>query len=249
MKHRGGVHEDDVVLIGDGTRLVELSGIEGNGFLAEHVLAGGQRVTQIGDMRVVRRGDIDGVDARIGVEVLNRFIDLLDAILLSKSLSLGQRTVGDARKLAAGKSERLGHLVGDNAAPDHSPTKLGSRKDIIGEWLVLDRSERCFCGCRGVEWSLLGIYHMCLLCHRTSCISDSSIFAQTRASVRVCAYLTAKRSFLSRKRRIYTHIHAIPRTQIRTNANRSLLRDRGLCLELKRQDDPLRLVAHGALQL
>ena len=40
MKHRGGVHEDDVVLVGDGTRLVELSGIEGNGFLAEHVLAG-----------------------------------------------------------------------------------------------------------------------------------------------------------------------------------------------------------------
>ena len=41
---------------------------------------------------------------RPSVEVLNRFIDLLDAILLSKSLSLGQRTVGDARKLAAGKS-------------------------------------------------------------------------------------------------------------------------------------------------
>ncbi len=90
---------------------------------------------------------------------------------------------------------------------------------------------------------------MCLLCHRTSCISDSSIFAQTRASVRVFAHLTAKRSFLSRKRRIYTHIHAIPRTQIRTNANRSLLRDRGLCLELKRQDDPLRLRSWRAAAL
>lgn len=40
-------------------------------------------------MRVVRRGDIDGVDIRIGVEVLDRLIDLLDAILLGKSLSLG----------------------------------------------------------------------------------------------------------------------------------------------------------------
>ena len=110
-------------------------------------------------MRVMRSGDIDCVNVRIGIEVLDRFIDLLDAILLSKSLSLGQRAVGDARKLATGKSERPGHLVGDNAAPDHSPTKLGGRKDIIGEWLVLDRSERCFCGCRGVEWSLLGICH------------------------------------------------------------------------------------------
>ena len=191
MKHRGGVHEDDVALVGDGTRLVELSGIEGNGFLAEHVLAGGQRVTQIGDMRVVRRGDIDGVDARIGVEVLNRFIDLLDAILLSKSLSLGQRTVGDARKLAAGKSERLGHLVGDNAAPDHSPTKLGGRKDIIGERLVLDRSERCLCGCRSVERNLFGICHMCLLRREKSFISDSSIFAQMRAYMHVYAYLGA----------------------------------------------------------
>ena len=110
-------------------------------------------------MRVVRRGDIDCVNVRIGVEVLDRFIDLLDAILLSKNLSLGQRAVGDACKLATGKSERLGHLVGDNAAPDHSPTKLGSRKDIIGDWLVLDRSERCFCGCFGVERSLFGICH------------------------------------------------------------------------------------------
>ena len=113
-----------------------------------------QSGSQIGDVSVVRRCDIDCINVRISVEVLDRVIDLLDAILLSKSLSLGQRAVGDAHKLTAGKSERLGHLVGDNTATDHSPTKLGSRKDIIGEWLVLDRSERCLSGCRSVERSL-----------------------------------------------------------------------------------------------
>ena len=110
-------------------------------------------------MRVVRRGDIDGVDIRIGVEVLNRFVHLLDAIQLGKSLGLGQRAVGNARKLAAGQSEGLGHLVGDNAAPDHSPAKLRSRKNVVGERLILDRGKRRFSGCRGVEWNLFRICH------------------------------------------------------------------------------------------
>ena len=114
-------------------------------------------------MRVVWRCDIDGVDIRIGVEVLDRFVHLLDAIPLGKSLGLGQRAVGDARKLAAGQSEGLGHLVGDNAATDHSPAKLRSRKNVARERLVLNRSERCFSGCRGVEWNQFGICHMCLL--------------------------------------------------------------------------------------
>ena len=39
VKHRGGVHKDHVVLVGNGTRLVELGGVEGNGLLAKHVLA------------------------------------------------------------------------------------------------------------------------------------------------------------------------------------------------------------------
>ena len=107
----------------------------------------------------MRRGDIDGVDIRIGIEVLNRFIDLLDAILLSKSLGLGQRAVGDARKLAAGQREGLGHLVGNNAATDHSPAKLGCRKDVVRERLILDRGKRRLCGCLGVERSLFGICH------------------------------------------------------------------------------------------
>ena len=207
------------MLVGDGTGLVELGRVEGNGLLAEHVLAGSQRGTQIGDMRVVRRGDIDGVDVRIGVEVLNRLVHLFDAILLGKSLGLGQRTVGDTRELATGQSEGLGHLVGDNAAPDHGPAELGGRKDIIGERLILDRGKRRLCGCRGVEWNLLGICHECLLRREKSFNSDSYIFAQIRVYVRTSAYITAKRSKYNRRRRIYTHDHAILRTQIRTNAH------------------------------
>ena len=185
------------MLIGDGAGLVKLGRVEGNGLLAEHVLAGGQRGTQIGDMRIVRRGDIDGVDVRIGVEVLNRFIDLLDAILLGKSLSLGQRTVGDTRELAAGQSEGLGHLVGDNAATDHGPAELRGRKDIIGERSILDRGKRRLCGCLGVERSLFVICHECLLSHRKSFISNSPIFAQLRALLLVFACLFVYRSLFN----------------------------------------------------
>lgn len=144
---------------GNGAGLIELGGVERDGLLAENVLAGRQGGAQIGDMGVVRGGDVDGVDIRIGVEILNRVIDLLDAVLVGKSLSLGERAVGNARKLAAGQGKGLSHLVGNNAATDHSPTELGSRKDVVRERLVLDRSKCCFGGCRGVEWSLLGICH------------------------------------------------------------------------------------------
>ena len=210
------------MLVGDGTGLVELGRVEGDGLLAEHVLAGGQSGTQIGDMRVVRRCDIDGVDVRIGVEVLNSVIDLLDAILLCKSLSLGQRAVGDTRKLAAGKGERLGHLVGDNAATDHSPAKLRSRKNVIGERLILDRGKRCFCGCRRVEWNLLGICHMCLLrremsffltalyLHKYACMgvflrispSNGQHFYATNAYIRISEQLNAKERALIRTKTI-----------------------------------------------
>ena len=76
------------MFVGNGAGLVELGGIEGNGLFAEHVLTSCQSGSQVGDMSVVRRGDIDCVNVRIGIEVLDRVIDLLDAILLGKSLSL-----------------------------------------------------------------------------------------------------------------------------------------------------------------
>ena len=67
--------------------------------------------------------------------------------------------------------------------------------------------------------------------------------------VRTSAYIIAKWSKFSYRRRVCTHSHAIIRTHIRTNAHSSLLRDRGLCLELKRQDDPLRLRSWRAAAL
>ena len=57
----------------------------------------------------------------------------------------------NARELSAGKGERLSHLVGDNATPNYSPTKLGSRKDVVWERLILDRGKRRLCGCRRAE--------------------------------------------------------------------------------------------------
>ena len=215
------------MLVGDGTGLVELGGVERDGLLAKHVLAGGQRGTQIGDMRVVRRGDIDGIDVRIGIEIIERVVHLLNAILLGKRLGLGKGTVGNASELAAGKGEGLSHLVGDNAAADHSPTEFGGRKNVVRERLVLNRSERCLCGCRGIERSLFGICHECLLSHWKSFISDSSIFAQIRVYVRTFAHITAKRSLFDRKRRIYTHVHAITREHLRTNAQYMIFRNCG----------------------
>ena len=207
------------MLVGDGTGLVELGRIEGNGLLAEHMLASRQSGAQVGDVRVVRSGDIDGIDVRIGVEVLDRVVHLLDAILLGKSLRLGQCAVCNACEFTVGEGERLGHLVGNNAAADHCPAELGRRKDVVGERLVLNRSKRCLCGCRGVERGLFGICHECLLGHWKSFISDSSIFAQIRAHLRVYARFTAKRSLFSPKRRMYAHVHAITREHLRTNAH------------------------------
>lgn len=127
------------------------------------------------------------------------------------------------RKLAAGQREGLGHLVGDNATTDHSPTKLGCRKDVIGEWLTLDRSERCLCGCRGVEWSLLGICHMCLLSHRKFFISNSLIFAQMRAHLLVFACLFVYRSLFSHILHIFTRSYALTRNAMRDNAHARIL--------------------------
>ena len=174
-------------------------------------------------MRVVRRGDIDGVDVRIGVEVLDRLVHLLDAILLGKSLGFGKRTVGDTRELAAGQREGLGHLVGDNTAPDHCPTKLGSRKDVVWERLILDRGKRRLCGCLGVERSLFGICMMCLLSHRKSFISNNPIVAQLRAYLLVFAYLFAYRSLFSHSWQMFAQLCALSRKTMRMNAHATIL--------------------------
>ena len=162
-------------------------------------------------MRVVRRGDIDCVNVRIGVEVLDRVIDLLDAILLGKSLSLGQRAVGNTRKLAAGKGERLGHLVGDNTATDHGPAELGGRKNVVGERLILDRGKRRLCGCLGVERSLFGICMMCLLSHRKSFISNKPILhncARICSCLRVYLLVGHYLAIIGRCLRGYAHYRA-----------------------------------------
>ena len=156
MQDRRRIHEDRAVLGSDRACLGQLSGVKGDRLFAEHVLAGGKRRTQIGDMRVMRRGYIDRVDIRVGVEVLKGAIDLLDPIRIGKCLGLGARAIGNARKLAACKRHRLRHLVGDHAAPDHRPTEFRGGKDVGGKALVRHRIE-CGIGCRGSVQSGHGV--------------------------------------------------------------------------------------------
>ena len=88
MQHRGRIHENHSVLIGDGAGLFKLGTVEGDRLFAEHVLSGRERTAQVLDMGVVRRGDIDRIDGRIRIELLDRIIHTLDAIFLSERLRL-----------------------------------------------------------------------------------------------------------------------------------------------------------------
>ena len=57
-------------------RLFELVVVERDGLLAEHVLAGGECLAQVLDMRVVRRRDVDDVDVRILEHVFDLVVNL-----------------------------------------------------------------------------------------------------------------------------------------------------------------------------
>ena len=91
-------HEHDAVGAGKLTRLVELGGVQGDGLLAKHVLARGQAGAQVGDVGVVRGGDVDGVDVRVGAQLLERTIDARDAMSDGEGLGLGEGPVLNAGK-------------------------------------------------------------------------------------------------------------------------------------------------------
>ena len=109
------------------------------------MLAGSKGTSEIADVRVVRRRDIDCLDGRVCTELLERGVDLLDAVLLGEGLGLSLGPVPDTSKLSSGQRKRLCHLVRNHAAPDDSPSELASREDIIREWLVPDFLEGCIC--------------------------------------------------------------------------------------------------------
>ena len=81
MQDSGGVHEHDAVGAGKLTRLIELGEVQGDGLLAKHVLARSQAGAQVGDVGVVRGGDVDDVHVRVGKNVLWPVVDLGNAVL------------------------------------------------------------------------------------------------------------------------------------------------------------------------
>ncbi len=151
MQNGRGIDELQAALVCQRASLVELLGVQGDGLLAQHVLAGGERRAQIGDVRVVRRGDVDGVDRGVGEHLVEVLVDTLHAVALGERLGLGLGAVIDASERAAGEGERLRHLVGDHAAADDAPPELRGRKDVGGELLASDRSERGVGGLGGVS--------------------------------------------------------------------------------------------------
>jgi len=108
---------------GNRARLVELVGVERDRLLAEHVLARRKGLAQVGDVRVVRCGEIDGVDVRARDEVVDGVIDPAHAILLGKGVGLVPRAICHAVDGASLERQRLRHLVGDDATTDDTPAK------------------------------------------------------------------------------------------------------------------------------
>ncbi len=163
MKNGRGIDKLHAVLIGNRARFVELLRIESDRLLAQHVLAGRKYGTQVRNMGIVRRGNIHRVDSGVGAKLLERIVHAGHAVLLGKSDRLFVRAVVDAGEFAASELERGSHLVGNHATTDNSPRKLGSREDIIGKRLALNRSE-------GGAGRLGGITRCRLLRHTSSSI-------------------------------------------------------------------------------
>ena len=88
-----------VVCFRQADSLFQLIGVQGDGFLAQDVLARCQRLAQILDVGVVRGGDINDVHVFIGKNVINLVIDLLNAVFLCEGDSLGVGAVGNGIQL------------------------------------------------------------------------------------------------------------------------------------------------------
>ena len=160
VQDSGCVHEHDAVGAGKLTRLVELGGVQGDGLLAKHVLARGQAGAQVGDVGVVRGGDVDGVDVRVGAKLLERAVDSRDAMGGGEGLGLGKGAILHAGEGAPSERERLRHLVGDHATTDDGPAQLRGSKDVGRELLALRGGEGGLRSGFGVERGGGGVGHV-----------------------------------------------------------------------------------------
>ncbi len=147
------------MLAGERTGLVELGGVQGDGLLAQDVLACGEGRAEVANVGVVRRRDVDGVDLGVRAELLERVVDALDAMGGREGVGLGARAVLDAVDRAAREREGLRHLVRDDAAAHDGPFELGRIEDVRRERLVFDRGEGGLCGGGGIKRGGCGTGH------------------------------------------------------------------------------------------
>ena len=122
--------------------LLELVVVERDGLLTEHMLARGQSLAQVLDMRVVRRRDVDDVDIRVHKHIFRLIIDLADAVLLRESHGLLVRAVADGVEIAAELLHRLRELMADDTTAKRGPSVRYCHKDT--PTLLLTKSQNSY---------------------------------------------------------------------------------------------------------
>ena len=121
MIDRHRLREHRAVFPRAGDCLCQLVGVQRDGFLAENMLAGGERRQEIVDVRVVRGGDVDNVHIGIIEYILHPRIDLRDRVLRGKCLGLFLRSVGDGIQSSPQPAHRLCELMSDHTAAQRRP--------------------------------------------------------------------------------------------------------------------------------
>ena len=103
---------------------LQLFAVEGDGLFAQYMLAVGQGLFQEGHVGIVGGCDVDDVDVRVGEHLVVVGVDLGDAVLFRKGDALVVGAVAHGVQGTAHGLEGLGHLIGDHARAQYSPTQL-----------------------------------------------------------------------------------------------------------------------------
>ena len=118
-RHRLG--KDESLLLGEGGRRRKLVRVERDGLFREHMLARGERLYDVGRMRIVRRRDIDDVNVRVGEESRRRIVLFFYAELCREVPHLLRRAPRCSAEAASEPLQRLRHFMRDRAAADRRP--------------------------------------------------------------------------------------------------------------------------------
>jgi hypothetical protein len=130
-------------------------------FLADDVLAGGEDRRCLGDVEVVRRGDVNDVDRRVGEDVVQGPVGVTDTQRVGPRRAALRRAAEDAAHVNTDPAELLDVDGPDEAGPDDGGTDVGEPahpapdgariRDGIHGWL--SRRSRSFGdGSDGVQW-------------------------------------------------------------------------------------------------